>query len=135
MDTAVVVSALLFDGGRLARMRGAWRQDRVRPLVSKPTASELLRVLAYPKFRLSLEEQQILQADYLPFCESVPATVPASRVPRSRDPHDRPFLFLALAGKADFLVSGDEDLLVLAARFTIPIVKPAELLKRLGIAE
>ena len=134
LDTAVVVSALLFDGGRLAWMRSAWRQDRIKPLVSKPTASELLRVLAYPKFNLPLGEQQVLQADYLPFCESVIATVRASRVPRCRDPLDRPCLSLALAGKADFLVSGD-DLLVLALQFAVPIVKPAELRALLGLAE
>ena len=83
---------MLFDGGRLAWLRGAWRQELIRPLVSKATVSELLRVLAYPKVRLSLEEQQVLQADYLPFCEPVTATVPANRVPRCRDPFDRPFL-------------------------------------------
>lgn len=135
LDTAVVVSALVFDGGRLAWLRSAWREELIRPLVSKATVSELLRVLTYPKFRLSLEEQQVLQADYLPLCEPVIATVPASRVPRCRDPFDRPFLSLALAGRADFLVSGDDDLLILAPRFTVPIVKPAELRTLLRLAE
>ena len=37
-------------------------------------------------------EQGILQADYLPFCEPVTMSVPATRVPRCRDPVDRPFL-------------------------------------------
>lgn len=90
-------------------------------------------MLAYPKFCLSLEEQQVLQADCLPYCEPVTATVPARRVPRCRDPFDLPFLSLALAGMADFLVSGDDDLLILAPRFTVPIVKPAQLRTRLGI--
>lgn len=135
LDTAVIVSALVFESGRLAWLRSAWRQELIRPLVSKATASELLRVLAYPKFSLSLGEQQILQADYLPFCESVTAVVPANRIPQCRDPFDRPFLSLALAGRADFLVSGDEDLLVLASRFAVPIVKPAELRARLGLSE
>ncbi len=135
LDTSVVVSALMFEAGRLAWLRSAWREERIRPLVSKPTVTELLRVLAYPKFRLSATEQAILQADYLPFCEPVPATATAKHVPHCRDPFDQPFLFLALAGKADFLVSGDDDLLVLAPRFPVPIVKPAELLRLLGIAE
>jgi putative PIN family toxin of toxin-antitoxin system len=130
-----VVSALVFDGGRLAWLRSAWRQEVIRPLVSKATVSELLRVLAYAKFCLSVQEQQVLQADYLPFCEPVTATVPASRVPRCRDPYDRPFLSLALAGRADFLVSGDEDLLIVAPRFKVPIVRPGELRAMLGPAE
>jgi len=131
LDTAVVVSALVFEAGRLAWLRCAWRQECIRPLVSKPTVTELLRVLAYPKFGLSPSEQRILQADYLPFCESVTAVVPANRIPQGRDPFDRPFLSLALAGRADFLVSGDEDLLVLASRFAVPIVKPAAELRTL----
>lgn len=135
LDTSVVVSALVFEAGRLAWLRGAWRRDCIRPLVSKPTATELLRVLVYPKFGLSPVEQEILQADYLPFCEPVTATVPAKRVPRCRDPFDRPFLSLALAGNADYLVSGDDDLLILAPRFPVPIVKPAELRPLLDHAE
>jgi putative PIN family toxin of toxin-antitoxin system len=97
--------------------------------------AELLRVLAYPKFRLSPVEQEILQADYLPFCEPVTATVPAKRVPRCRDPFDRPFLSLVLAGRADFVVSGDDDHLILAPRFTVPIVKPVELQTSVGLTE
>ena len=134
LDTSVVVSAVVFEAGRLAWLRSAWRQERIRPLVSKPTVTELLRVLAYPKFCLSPAEQGILQGDYLPFCEPVTVTVPAKRIPRCRDPFDRPFLSLALVGMADYLVSGDDDLLILAPRFPVPIVKPAELRTRLGHA-
>ena len=127
LDTSVVVSALVFEASRLAWLRHAWREEQIRPLVSKHTVAELLRVLAYPKFDLSPREQGILQADYLPFCEAVIAAVPARRLPRCRDPFDRPFLALALAGRSSYLVSGDDDLLILAPRFTVPIVKPAEL--------
>ncbi len=135
LDTSVVVSAVLFEGGHVAWLRSAWRETLVKPLVSKQTVAEFLRVLTYPKFSLSPAEQGILQADYLPFCEAVNATVPARRLPRCRDPHDRPFLALALAGDADFLVSGDEDLLVLAPQFPVAILKPAELRRLLGVAE
>ena len=48
-------------------------------------------------------------------------------VPQPRDPNDRPFLELALAGHADALVTGDNDLLVLADEFSIPIITPREL--------
>jgi len=135
LDTSVVVSALVFEAGRLAWLRGAWRRECIRPLVSKPTVTEFLRVLAYPKFSLSPGEQGILQADYLPFCEPVTGKAVTKRIPRCRDPFDRPFLSLALAGKADYLVSGDDDLLVLAPQFPVPIVKPAVLQELLGLTE
>ena len=57
-DTAVVVSALLFPRGRLAWMRNSWRSGDVVPLVSRPTVEELIRVLAYPKFKLASDQFQ-----------------------------------------------------------------------------
>ena len=58
LDTAVVVSALLFEAGRLSYLRDAWTAGRLVPLVSRDTTTELLRVLGYPKFDLSPEEVQ-----------------------------------------------------------------------------
>ena len=71
LDTNVLLSALLFHTGRLSWLRGAWRSDRVRPLASRETTLELVRVLACPKFALSAEDRRDLLDDYLPFCETV----------------------------------------------------------------
>ena len=56
---------------------------------------------------------------------------PPPVVPDCRDPSDKPFLELALAGQADALVTGDGDLLALAPVFPIPIITPAVLKQRL----
>jgi hypothetical protein len=71
-DTNVVVSALLFASGRLAWLRTAWSKGLVIPLVNRSTVDELLRVLAYPKFKLSSADREELLGDYLPFAELVP---------------------------------------------------------------
>jgi predicted nucleic acid-binding protein len=42
-----------------------------------------------------------------------------------RDPHDDKFLELAVNGRADVIISGDADLLVLDAFRGIPIITPA----------
>lgn len=131
LDTNVLLSALLFHTGRLSWLRGAWRSDRVRPLASRETTLELIRVLAYPKFALSAEERRDLLDDYLPFCETVVVSDPPPGVPECRDPGDRPFLELALAGRADALVTGDADLLALADTFAVPVVSPAALRRRM----
>ena len=70
-----------------------------------------MRALAYPKFRLSAAEQAELLADFMPWVEVVEIPTPPPQVPPCRDPHDLPFLHLAVAGKARALVSGDRDLL------------------------
>lgn len=120
LDTNVVLSALVFSNGATARMRQAWQSGLLKPLVSTATVQELMRVLAYPKFKLSAAEQHELLADYLPYGEVVSVPEPPPRVPDCRDPRDLPFLHLAAAGKAELLVSGDADLLALAAPGTRP---------------
>ena len=121
-DTNVVVSALLCPNGRLAWLRAHWREGGAVPLVSPATARELTRVLGYSKFRLSEQYRLEAFALYLPYCESLD---PVDKCPvQCRDPKDQPFLDLAQSGKADVLVTGDEDLLVLAGQTAFVIEKP-----------
>jgi len=132
LDTNIVLSALVFAAGRLAPLRLAWQQARCQPLVSAVTAAELVRALAYPKFRLGTEEQQELLADYLPYCNAVRMPAMPPPTPECRDPYDLPFLQLAVVAKADYLVTGDRDLLALAGRFARPIVTADEYLTASG---
>ena len=117
LDTNVVLSALVFGGGAAGQVRRAWQQGALLPLASTGTVQELVRVLAYPKFRLSQPEQEELLADYLPHTETVRIPKPPPTVPACRDVLDEPFMHLAVAGKAQVLVSGDRDLLAIAAEF------------------
>lgn len=121
-DTTTVLSALVFDAGRLAWLRVHWSEGGCIPLISSETAAELTRVLAYPKFRRSTEEQRELLADYLPYCETI--EVSKRSVVRCRDAKDQPFLDLAESGRAEVLVSGDRDLLVLSGKTKFLIESP-----------
>jgi len=131
LDTNVLVSALLFRSAPMTWLRAAWQTDSILPLVSRDTVSELLRVLAYPKFSLDAAERDELLADFLPWCETVRIPDPPPVVPECRDPCDRPFLHLAIVGRADVLVTGDKDLLALAGAFAVPILTPARMKDRL----
>jgi putative PIN family toxin of toxin-antitoxin system len=117
LDTHIVLSALVFGGGTPRRLRRAWQQGALVPLVCTSSAQELVRVLAYPKFRLSRQDQEELLADYLPYAQTVQIPRPPPVVPECRDPLDLVFMQLAIAGMAKVLVSGDQDLLVLAGQF------------------
>lgn len=124
LDTNVLVSTLVFALPGAAWLRGAWMSGGLNPLISRDTATELVRVLAYPKFRLSTAEREELLGDYLPWCEvfDVPKRM---RIPECPDPGDRPFLALAMSAGADALVTGDKVLLALAGEFEVPILTPA----------
>jgi len=132
IDTNLVLSALVFAQGRLTPLRHAWQGNHCQPLVSSVTAAELIRVLAYPKFKLTAADQQELLADYLPYCTTVRIPDQPPATPACRDPFDLPFLQLAIAGKAEYLVSGDRDLLCLADQFACPIITADQFMKMLS---
>lgn len=125
-DTNVLVSALVLSADRWVRQ--LWHSGRVIPLASQQTTDELKRVLSYKKFALKLADQRELLAAYLVYSEAV-EVLNAPVTPSVRDDTDRPFLELALVGRADALVTGDRDLLEVAPRFSVPILTPRQLLE------
>ena len=134
IDTNLVLSALVFAHGRLTPLRQAWQARRIQSLVSRVTAAELIRVLAYPKFKLAPQERQELLADYLPYCQAVqiPEPLPPTyQLSARHDAFDVPFLQLAIAGKAKALLTGDRDLLALAGGFACPILSAEQFIDTL----
>ena len=111
LDTNCIVSALLFSKGSAGWLRDAWMHQRFIPLVSHDTASELIKVLSYPKFQLAKNEQEIILADFLPYAEVVRIKIVPHNLPALQDPDDLMFLSLAVFGNADALISGDAHIL------------------------
>ncbi|MGO8759623.1 MAG: putative toxin-antitoxin system toxin component, PIN family [Terracidiphilus sp.] len=128
-DTNVVLSALLFTHGRLSWLVGHWQAGNCIPLVWRATAQELKRILAYRKFQLSVDEQLEALYSYIPFCEVV--EIANSCPVLCHDAKDRPFFDLAYCGKADVLVTGDEDLLALAGQTAFVIETPEAYRRRI----
>jgi putative PIN family toxin of toxin-antitoxin system len=108
----------------LSWLVGHWETGPCVPLVSRATGTELTRVLAYPKFRLSAEEQLEALSGYIPFCEVIDTA--GSCPVLCRDAKDQPLLDLAQSGKADILVTGDADLLALAGKTAFVVETPEE---------
>ncbi len=132
LDTNIVLSALLFSAGRLAWMRHAWQRQQLQPLVCTETVGELLRVLAYPKFKLTTAEQQALLADFLPYADVVDLPTPWPDLPVCRDEQDQVFLVIAHTGKAEALVTGDADILALRESYPGLILTADELRELVG---
>ena len=130
-DTNVAVCALVFRAGRLNWLREAWAAGSIVPVVSKDTLAELVRVLGYPKLRLDAEEMKSLLALYMEHAEARDTVATTARIPACRDEDDRAFLRLAYAARADALVTGDADLLAVAAQSKIPILTADALRQRL----
>ena len=120
LDTNCVISALLFSKQKMAWLRHRWQNGQMTPLASKDTVNELIRVLAYPKFKLTQVEQECLLADFLPYTEVIAIDVIPDGLPQIRDRADQIFLILTVVGQADALITGDADILAMKSCFHTP---------------
>jgi putative PIN family toxin of toxin-antitoxin system len=126
LDTNVLVSGLLFEGSP-AKVLGLCKTGPVRLTMSRDILDEILRVLAYPRFRLSEEEiHYLLYVEVLPFVEMVEVRPDPAVI--LEDLSDDMFLHCAFAVGADHLISGDRHLLRLKSHKGIKILTPAEFL-------
>jgi putative PIN family toxin of toxin-antitoxin system len=125
LDTNVLVSALLFKGvpGKLIE---CWMQGQIIPLASRDIIDEFIRVLSYPKFKLTEEEISfLLHKEILPWFEVI--TVKKHKPYIVADPDDDKFIWCALAGSADYIISGDEHLLNLNPS-PVSVLSPSQFL-------
>ena len=128
LDTNVLVSGLLF-GGTPGKLLDLWKTGTIRLTMSREMLDEFLRVLAYPKLRLSEEEiHYLLYVEVLPHVEMVQGRPGAILIPT--DPSDDMFLHCAVAAGAKYIISGDRHLLQLKSYKRIKILSPAEFLYR-----
>lgn len=129
VDTNVILSALLF-GGTPLQVVDAWRTRGLFDLAISPEIlAEILDKLG-DKFKLP--PPLVGEWKYL-LSTNVIRVVPIRGVKVCRDPNDDKFLDTAAAADARFLVTGDQDLLVLGMFGTTRIVTPRAFLACLGL--
>lgn len=125
-DTNVIVSAALF-ASSVPRKAFDKAFDEGKILISVPVLLELAEVLTREKFnKYLLEEKRMLFL--VTFLKGAELVKVIEAVTDCRDVKDNKFLELAMSGSADFIVSGDDDLLVLNPFRGIPIITPREFL-------
>jgi len=128
LDTNTLVSALLFRGS-LARLVELWQNSRFTPFFSKETFSEFKSVLEYSKFSLTAQEIRIIiQEEVLPFFEVIDVAEQITGI--CRDPDDNKIIACAVSASAEFIVSGDKDLLDIGHYKSIRIISPSDFLKK-----
>jgi putative PIN family toxin of toxin-antitoxin system len=111
VDTNILISALLVEASLSAHLIVLWRQGRFDLLTSAEQLDELMRVTRYPKIRARLAPALAGRLiNELRDIASVLKNLPTVTV--CQDPYDNYLLSMAVAGSADFLVTGDKrDLL------------------------
>ena len=128
IDTNVVISALLF-GGAPGKLVAFWQQGIIKPAASKEIIDEYLRVLTYPKFKLSEEEiNYLLYQEILPYFDIIDVQ-PGPRIIKE-DPEDDKFIRCASAAASKYIISGDQHLLALKKYQKITILSPSEFVNK-----
>ena len=127
LDTNVIVSGHISRRGTPARVYQLWEQRRFEALVTVAIMSEYADVLTRPSIqrltRMSADDVRSTIDDLAKF--AIVVDIESLLVGASVDPDDDIFLECALAGGADYIVSGDRHLLSLETFHGIPIVSPA----------
>lgn len=127
LDTNILISSLLFKG-ELAGVVDLWKKGKIIPIISRDTFDEFNTVLEYPKFSLTTQEMKvIIEEEVLPFFEVIEVTDKIKGV--CRDADDDKFIGCAVAASADFLVTGDKDLLDIGRHRSVKILSASELLR------
>lgn len=127
LDTNVLVSALLFRG-ELSKMLLLWKDGRIVPVFSRETFREFRTVLKYTKFSLTEQEiKVIIEEEVLPYFEVINTAHKIKNI--CRDSDDDKFIACAVSASADFIVSGDKDLLDVGKYKSVKIISASEFLK------
>ena len=121
LDANILLSALLSPLGSPAKILEAWEKKLFTLVACEELVSELRDVAGRPFFRAKLradvaEVLAISIQDLSFYCKDLPSGALAP------DPKDSYLLALAEAGQAEFLVTGNKELLALGSHKTTRIV-------------
>ncbi|NOZ63612.1 MAG: putative toxin-antitoxin system toxin component, PIN family [Caldiserica bacterium] len=129
VDTNIFVSALL--GSKPSRLiLEAFVTGRVDLVISEALFRELMEVVGEDRLADFIKKEECEELAELLKTDAV-WIKSEEKISACRDPKDNIVLESAVAGKVNFIVTGDNDLLVLSPFRNIPIVTPAKFLKLL----
>jgi uncharacterized protein len=134
LDSSVLVSGFLTDGGTTAALLSRYRQGAFvcccSPWIVAETERALLRPRNMRRYRYRLEDvQQFLDG----LAGSAQFFRDATQVPGvTRHPSDDRVIACAVAARAEYLVTGDDDMLVIGEHKGITIVTPRQFLDLIG---
>jgi len=126
LDTNILISAFGWEGNSRELLRQVMNQEH-ECILSVKIIKELKRVLDYPKFKFTNEQKKKFLEIVLQFSTVIDTKI---ELDVCDDKNDNMFLECALEGKADYIITGDDDLLRLKKFNNITIINVKEFLKK-----
>lgn len=127
IDTNVIISAAKSTDGNPAQIFEMLLLEEITNYTTKEIIEEIKEVLARPRIKLNLVEQEFIANNYERFSVKIETTSKFDIIKEDSD--DNKFLECAVDCKADYIVSGDDHLLKLKELKGIKILTPAEFVR------
>ncbi|MHB1494436.1 MAG: putative toxin-antitoxin system toxin component, PIN family [Acidithiobacillus sp.] len=129
LDTNILLSGIAYPPSIPGKILAAWRHGSLEVLLSDYILAELRRVLPRLSHRHGLTEMEMDDlVDILAIQAEVIVPIPGNE-PTLRDLNDQPVLDTLLAALktsgADYLITGDKDLLAPSVHYHYPVIAPA----------
>lgn len=131
LDTNVLASGAIATSGAVAEILDAWNHYDVQVVLSDWILRELARTLSKPYFSTQLSDEDII--DFLSFCQDRAhfVQVGSLEIPRvATHREDDYVLATAVAGRVDYLITGDRMVRALNSYQSIEILTAREFLDR-----
>ena len=127
IDVNVWVSGFLWRGVPAQVLQLA-QQAQITSFISSELLLELETTLRRPKFRSQLQKRNQTVENLCQIAQMISTTieVPEIKIPELRDQNDVKILATAIVSQAEFLITGDLDLLVLNPFDSIQIRTPGD---------
>lgn|SRR3989338_2167600 len=123
IDTNVIVSAIIGKSATLNNIYNAFLNNHFIPILSPSLQEEIMKIIRKPRLRRYFQAEEIRRFKELIKTDTM-LVIPSKKISLCRDAKDNIALEAAVEGDADFIVTGDKDLLVLKSPFNIPIITP-----------
>lgn len=121
LDTNIWISGILKPQGNAGRLLEAWRLQRFDIVLSPYILREIEQVLSYPKIqkRIQWNKEKIkTYVNFIAFFAEI-ITPKDIRIEVESDPNDTPILAVFLESGANYLITGDDDLLSMREQYAI----------------
>ena len=127
LDTNVYISSLISDKGNAAKIVRWWLEGEFDVLVTQPIIDEILRVTGYERIQKKYAKVRENRLEYAALISDQAVWIePVEKLDIIfADESDNRYVECAVAGHAQYIITGDEHLLKLGAYEGIMILKPA----------
>lgn len=127
LDTNIYVSSLISEKGHPARIVGWWLEGEFDVLVSQPIMDEILRVTGFERIQKKYARVRENRLEFAALISEQALWIePQDKLDViAADESDNRYVECAVAGGAQYIISGDEHLLELGVYKGIMVLTPA----------